>query len=66
MPDIRELGPQGRGMLHEGWSTEVADYVIVCGWTLNGEVFVVGDAAGGLYAFEGKSGTTLWHRKEVH
>ena len=66
MPDIRELGPQGRGMLHEGWSTEVADYVIVCGWALEGNAFLVGDAAGGLYAFEGKSGTTLWHRKEVH
>ena len=66
MPDIRELGPQGRGMLHEGWSTEVADYVIVCGWALNGEAFVVGDAAGGLYSFEGKSGNRLWQRKDIH
>tara|TARA_Y100001968_G_scaffold139835_1_gene127961 strand:- start:696 stop:1775 length:1080 start_codon:yes stop_codon:yes gene_type:complete len=66
MPDIRELRLQGQGMLHEGWSNEVDDYAIVCGWALSGEAFVVGDAAGGIYAFEGKSGSTLWQRKEVH
>ncbi len=61
---IEAFGP--KGMLHEGWSAEVDDYAIVCGWALNGEAFVVGDAAGGLYAFEGKSGNHLWQRKDIH
>ncbi len=53
-------------MLHEGWSAQVDDYAITCGWALGGNSFVVGDAAGGLYAFAGKSGNPLWKLKDVH
>ena len=64
MPAIEPFTP--KGMLHEGWTAEVNDYAIVCGWALDGNAFLVGDAAGGLYAFEGKSGNSLWQRKSVH
>ena len=64
MPGVEGFSPQG--MLHEGWSAEVEDYAIVCGWTLGGKALLVGDVAGGLYLFEGKSGSPLWQKKEVH
>ena len=41
MPDIEPFSP--RGMFHEGWSAEVDDYAIVCGWALKGKLFIVGD-----------------------
>ena len=53
-------------MLHESWTAQVEDYAIVCGWTLRGNALLVGDVTGGVYAFEGKLGTILWQRKEVH
>ena len=55
-----------RGVLRQGWSAEVGDYAIAGGWTSRGEALVVGDAAGGVYAFDGKSGTTKWTRRGVH
>ena len=51
MPDIEPFSP--KGMFHEGWSAEVDDYAIVCGWALKGKLFIVGDVVGGLYGFEG-------------
>ena len=51
MPDIEPFSP--RGMFHEGWTAEVNDYAIACGWALKGKQFIVGDVAGGLFAFEG-------------
>jgi len=55
-----------RGVLRPGWSAEVGDYAIAGGWTVRGEVLVVGDAAGGVYAFDGKSGATIWVQRGVH
>ena len=55
-----------RGVLRPGWSARVDDYAIAGGWTARGEALVVGDAAGGVYAFEGKSGTTIWAQRGVH
>ena len=51
MPDIEPFSP--RGMFHEGWTAEVSDYAIACGWALKGKQFIVGDVAGGIFAFEG-------------
>ena len=34
MPDIEPFSP--RGMFHEGWTAEVSDYAIACGWALKG------------------------------
>ena len=51
MPDIEPFSP--RGMFHEGWTAEVNDYAIACGWAFKGKQFIVGDVAGGLFAFEG-------------
>ena len=34
MPDIEPFSP--RGMFHEGWTAEVNDYAIACGWALKG------------------------------
>ena len=43
MPDIEPFSP--RGMFHEGWTAEVNDYAIACGWALKGKQFIVGDVA---------------------
>ena len=64
MSDLGEFSP--KGILQEGWSAQVDDYPIVCGWILSDKALVVGDVQGGLYSFEGKSGSTIWRRKEVH
>ena len=55
-----------QGVLRPGWSARVGDYAIAGGWTPRGEVLVVGDAAGGVYAFDGRSGATVWAHRGVH
>ncbi len=55
-----------RGDLRPGWTAGVADYAIAGGWTIRGEALVVGDAAGGVYAFDGRSGATIWAQRGVH
>ena len=55
-----------KGVLRRGWSAAVGDYAIAGGWSLRGEALMVGDAAGGVYAFDGKSGATTWERRGVH
>ena len=60
MPNIDPFSP--RGMFHEGWTAEVNDYAIACGWALKGKQFIVGDVAGGLFAFEGDTGKIIWKR----
>ena len=64
MPGLNVDGP--RGVLRRGWSARVDDYAIAGGWTARGEVLVVGDAAGGVYAFDGRSGKTNWAQRGVH
>ena len=64
MSGIEAFNP--KGMLHESWSAQANDYAIVCGWALQGKTFLVGDVAGGLYAFEGKSGKLIWQSKDIH
>ena len=55
-----------KGALRRGWSSAVGDYAIAGCWTPAGEALIVGDAEGGLYAFDGKSGATFWSRHAVH
>ena len=57
---------RSRGVLRRGWSAAVGDYAIAGGWTLRGEALVVGDAAGGVYVFDGKSGASTWARQGAH
>ena len=57
---------QSVGVLRNGWSSTVGDYAIAGDWACNGELLVVGDAAGGVYGFDGKSGTTSWQHPEIH
>ena len=64
MSDLNDASP--RGVLRRGWSAAVGDYAIAGGWSLRGETLMVGDAAGGIYAFDGKSGATAWARRGVH
>ena len=64
MSDVRLDSP--KGVLRRGWSESVGDYAIAGGWTLHGQALVVGDAAGGVYAFDGKSGASAWKRQEAH
>ena len=64
MPGLSDDGP--KGVLRRGWSATVGDYAIAGGWTDGGAALVVGDAAGGVYAFDAKSGTTLWAKPSIH
>ena len=57
---------RARGVLRRGWSAAVNDYAIAGGWTRRGEALVVADAAGGVYAFDGKSGASAWARPAAH
>ncbi len=54
------------GVLDRGWSATVGDYAIAGGWVLGGAALVVGDAQGGVYGFDGKSGAAVWERRQVH
>ena len=66
---MRTLGPRllsQKGVIREGWSSHVDDYAIVCEWASGGNILIVGDVTGGIYAFEGKSGSILWQRKKNH
>ena len=64
MSDLNVGSP--KGVLRRGWSAAVDDYAIAGGWSLGGEALMVGDAAGGVYAFDGKSGAAVWERRGVH
>ncbi len=54
------------GILRYGWFAEVGDYAIAGGWARGGNVLLVGDAAGGVYGFNGKSGAVLWSHLDAH
>ena len=64
MSDLNVDSP--KGVLRRGWSAAVGDYAIAGGWTPRGETLVVGDSAGGVYAFDGKSGASAWARQGAH
>ena len=53
-------------MLRRGWSAAVDDYAIAGGWTLRGKALVVADTAGGVHAFDGKSGASAWTGQRAH
>ena len=55
-----------QGVLRRGWSATVGDYAIAGGWTQGGDALVVGDTAGGIYAFDSKSGASDWARQGAH
>ena len=57
---------ESKGVLRTGWSSVIEDYAITGGWTSKGKVLLVGDATGGLYAFEGTSGRLLWEKHRLH
>ncbi len=54
------------GVLRRGWSAAVDDYAIAGGWTSDGAALAIGDSAGGVYVFDGKSGTVVWSQAQVH
>ena len=64
MSSINRKVPEG--VLRDGWSEQVADYAIAGGWTPSGEELIVGDSAGGVSGFEGKSGTLKWSQPAGH
>ena len=64
MSDLNAGSPTG--VFRRGWSAAVGDYAIAGGWILRGEALVVGDAQGGVYAFDGDSGAAAWARRGVH
>ena len=64
MSDLKAFAPQG--MLHEGWTAQVDDYALDCGWTDAGRHLLVADVAGGLSLFSGDSGELIWQKKELH
>ena len=64
MSDLSVDSP--RGVLRRSWSAALADYAIAGSWALRGEVLVVADAAGGIYAYDGKTGESTWARQGAH
>ena len=64
MPDLR--ASKLIGVLRNGWSATVDDYAIAGAWTLAGDVFVVIDAAGSVFGFDGRSGAVRWVHRGVH
>ncbi len=44
----------------------MGDYAIDGHWACNGQVFVAGDAAGGVFGFDGRSGKVLWSHANAH
>ena len=64
MSDVSTDRP--KGVLRQGWSAAVDDYAIAGGWTRGGDALVVGDTAGAVYAFDGRSGASAWARQEAH
>ena len=59
-------GAVARGVLRREWAATVDDYAIACHWALGGSLLVVGDAAGGLFGFEGTSGAVRWKHADSH
>ena len=60
MSQIREITEDDpKGILRKGWSSVIEDYALAGGWSSKGKILVVGDATGGLYAFEGISGRLI-------
>ena len=57
---------KSRGRILKGWSATVEDYAIAGTWACGGDVLVVADAVGGLFGFQGDSGTLLWSNRETH
>lgn len=55
-----------KGVLRPGWTAMAGDYAIAGGWALRGALLIVGDVAGGVYGFDGKSGKTVWSERDVH
>lgn len=55
-----------KGVLRRGWTAAVEDYAIAGGWAQSGERLLVGDAAGSVFGFDGKSGQLLWKHREIH
>lgn len=64
MSNLNQQEP--KGLLRTGWSSIVEDYVLVGSWSSDGKILIVGDATGGLYAFEGTSGRLLWEKHGLH
>lgn len=64
MPDLKP--PPAEGILRDGWTTEVRDYVLACEWALGGKALIIGDAIGGLFAYDGKSGERIWGLSDQH
>ena len=64
MSNLEPFNP--RGMLHDGWTSQVDDFAIACGWAKKGNIFLVGGSAGGLYAFNGSNGKSLWNKESSH
>lgn len=64
MSDLSADSPMG--VLSRDWFAAVGDYAIAGGWSLCGQALVAGDTEGGVYAFDGESGSTVWERPGVH
>ncbi|MEM1348421.1 MAG: hypothetical protein AAGI01_07705 [Myxococcota bacterium] len=55
-----------KGVLLHAWSATVGEYAIAGRWLRGADLLVVGDAAGGVYGFDGASGELLWFQPEAH
>ena len=63
---MSELDKGPKGILRSGWTARVDEYAIAGAWACGDDVFVVGDATGSVYGFNGKSGAALWTERDTH
>ncbi|MCH2110366.1 MAG: PQQ-binding-like beta-propeller repeat protein [Polyangiaceae bacterium] len=59
-----EMEPQG--LLSAAWKAQLPDYAINGGWTKESNLLIAADSAGGLHAFDGSSGESVWSRAQGH
>ena len=58
--------PAPMGVLRSGWQAAVDNYAIAGGWTSDGDLLLVGDAAGSVHAFGGRDGRPRWKADQAH
>ena len=58
--------PAPMGVLRSGWQSSVDDYAIAGGWTSDGDLLLVGDAAGSVQALGGRDGRCRWKSDQAH
>ena len=55
-----------KNTLKHFWKASVNDYALAGGFSVDGNTFIVSDAAGGIFVFNAQSGDLIWSQKNAH